>query len=380
MRSLFFYKAFYFFFYAAGASLIPFLAVYYQSIGFNGSQIGILAGVSPFVMLISAPMWSGAADVHQRHKTILFVAIIGALVSAGILSTVNHFFSVFVVVLSYAFFASPIIPLIDNSVMTILENDRTNYGKQRLWGAIGWGIAGPAVGYLADQIGLSVPFYGYLVMMGMCFITALKLPIISPKKPASMWKGVKTLLIKRQWLIFLSAVYISGTSLAIITNFLFLYFVEIGASRSMMGFALTVATVSEVPVLFYSGKLLKRWGAQTVLIVSLIAAILRSLGYAFFPFPWFALGLQLLHGVTFSGMWAAGVSYANENAPAGLGATAQSLFFSVVFGISSITGAVLGGFLFQAVGGIAMFRWSGLVVLLTTVVYLVYIRLQRSGN
>lgn len=43
-------KAFYFFFYAAAASLIPFLSLYYEHLGLNGRQIGLLTGLMPLAL------------------------------------------------------------------------------------------------------------------------------------------------------------------------------------------------------------------------------------------------------------------------------------------------------------------------------------------
>ena len=44
-------RAFYFFYFSAAAALSPFLALYYERIGLSGSQIGVLRGISPLIML-----------------------------------------------------------------------------------------------------------------------------------------------------------------------------------------------------------------------------------------------------------------------------------------------------------------------------------------
>jgi MFS transporter, PPP family, 3-phenylpropionic acid transporter len=62
-------------------------------------------------------------------------------------------------------------------------------------------------------------------------------------------------------------------------------------------------------------------------------------------------------------MWAAGVTFAGEIAPPGLGATAQSIFYSTVMGFGGMAGALAGGILFERSGGAGMFRVSGFVVL-----------------
>jgi len=377
-RNLLYAKVFYFCFYAAGSSLVPFLAVYYRSLDFNGSQIGILASISPFMMLLSTPVWGVLADISQKYKLTLQIAIAGAITMVGLLSQLDRFPLILLVLLGYAFFSAPIIPLVDSSVMSMLGPRRHLYGKQRMWGAVGWGISAPLIGVLTDGMGLHWIFFGYITWLGLGFLTVIGFPIQNVQKRVPFLQGVKAIGTQRDWVLFLLTVFISGANLAMITNYLFLYLSELGASRTLMGWGLTIATVSEIPVLFYADKLIKRFGAQGVLVLSLLVSAVRAFGYAFAPSPSFALGLQLLHGLTFSAMWAAGVTYAYEIAPPGLGATAQSIFFSVVFGFSGIAGGFIGGILLDEFGGRGMFVLSGSGVLMAILGFMLYTRyLQR---
>lgn len=371
---LVFAKAVYFAYYAANASLLPFLAIYYQSLGFAGRQIGLLVSISPFVMLLSTPIWGALSDLTQKHKVSLFIAIGGAISMAGLLSQFRQYVLMVGIVLLFAFFSAPIIPLIDNSVMALLENRRDLYGRQRMWGAVGWGLSAPLIGILVDKHNLGLIFLGYIFWLSLGFLVVIGLPVKPVRQQNPFIQAAVQLITKREWVFFLLTVFISGLNLAIVTNYLFLYFDGMNMSRSMMGWGLTIATISEVPVLFFADRLIKRLGSQGVLFLSLIANILRSLGYAFSYTPWIALSLQGLHGLTFSAMWAAGVSYASEIAPPGMGATAQSVFFSVVFGLSGISGGLLGGILFESFGGNGMFLWSGSGVLLATIFFLIYFK------
>ena len=52
-------RAFYFFYFSAGAALSPFLALYYERIGLSGSQIGVLRGISPLIGGFLAVDWLG---------------------------------------------------------------------------------------------------------------------------------------------------------------------------------------------------------------------------------------------------------------------------------------------------------------------------------
>jgi PPP family 3-phenylpropionic acid transporter len=125
-----------------------------------------------------------------------------------------------------------------------------------------------------------------------------------------------------------------------------------------------VATLSELPVLFFSNRLLRRWNPPRLMGAALVFYAVRALAYTFIVVPWPALFIQLLHGPSFSLMWIAGVSYADQIAPAGLEATAQGLFAGVSLGIGAATGAFVGGLTYEHLGPLSMFRFAALAALL----------------
>jgi predicted MFS family arabinose efflux permease len=75
-----------------------------------------------------------------------------------------------------------------------------------------------------------------------------------------------------------------------------------------------------------------------------------------------------LHGPTFSAFWIAGVVYAGQIAPAGLGASAQAALGAVLFGLSKGAGALLGASLYDSVGPPATFRVAAGLALASLVV------------
>lgn len=363
-------KAFYFCFYAAGAALMPFLVLYYESLGLSGRQIGFLAGISPFISLVGAPLWGALADITRRHKAIWSIAIAGAITMALVLSRVTIFALLIPTVVLYALFASPIIPLADSAVMALLAERRDRYGRQRIWGAVGWGIAGPLVGQLIETRGLQWAFWGYAGIMLVGLLVVGQIPYRADGLQAPFWRGTRTLLANRAWLLFLFLAFVGGAGQAVIHNYLFLYMNDLGASKTMMGFSLTIATLSELPMFFFADRFLARWSAKGLFVFGTLVYVIRAMALSFINIPGLILVTQLTHGLTFSAMWVAGVSYADQIAPPGLKATAQGLFTGVFMGIGSATGAVVGGLLYQDFGGAVMYRSMSLVVAGSILVFL----------
>jgi PPP family 3-phenylpropionic acid transporter len=164
-------------------------------------------------------------------------------------------------------------------------------------------------------------------------------------------------------LVFLASILIGGIVMSIEMSFLFLYMNSLGASKALMGLSLAVATISELPVWFYSNRMLERWGTRRVLVLSLLACATQGFAYSLMVDPRWVLPIQLLHGLAFSASWAAGVAFSGQIAPAGMGATAQGVFSGVSFGLRSALGAVIGGLLYQSVGPAAAFRVGGVAAL-----------------
>jgi len=363
-------KAFYLLYYGAAASLLPFLPIYYQSIGLSGKEIGVLVAIPPLLMLVGAPLWGGLADATHQHKRLLMLAVSLALISVVALSLTSRFVIFIPVVAAYALFIAPVMPLIDNTVMEMLGERRSKYGKQRFWGAVGWGIAALLVGWWVERSGLHWTFIIYIVVMSAGLLVIWFLPVRQTSIGSKFWQGLRSLLLNWQWAIFLLLVFIGGTILSMISSFLFLYLNDMSASKTVMGLSLTVATISEMPVLFFSEHILKRWSARGLLTFALLISAFRSLAYSFISTSALVVLVQLLHGPSFSAMWIAGVSYANKIAPQGMGATAQGLFSGVQLGLAGTFGGLIGGLLYENLGAVMMFRWVGMIGLAAVLLFL----------
>jgi predicted MFS family arabinose efflux permease len=131
-----------------------------------------------------------------------------------------------------------------------------------------------------------------------------------------------------------------------------------------MGMALTIATISELFIMYYSDRLLKSWKSRGLILFGLVMVSVRLVGYSATNSPAVALLFQFLHGPTFAAIWMAGVDYVSEISPPELGNTAQGIFTGIVMGLGSALGAFIGGFLYQSIGFSKMFLYAGISVLL----------------
>ncbi len=354
--------AYYFVYFVGLASLSPFIALYYEERGLSGSQIGLLAGISPLVTLIAAPLWSVFADATRRHKAIFMAAIAGVIVTSLLIYFASSLVWLIPIVITFAFLGAPIMPLMDSSTMSMLQGRKDRYGRVRVWGTLGWAIGAPLAGLLIGRAGLQWSFYAYASLMTVALLISIRIPVGHAHISVPFRSGMRTLFSNRRWMFFLLIIFMCGVAAAGTSTYLFLYLKRLGASN-LIGLALTLSTVSEVPMLFFADRLLRRFKARGLILIALPIYIGRLLLYSLVGFPPTILIIQLLHGFTGPTIWVAGVSYVAEIAPPGLGATAQALFAGVLNGLGAATGALLGGILFQNFGPVVMYRAFALILL-----------------
>jgi MFS family permease len=250
--------------------------------------------------------------------------------------------------------------------MYMLGDERDKYGRVRLGGTFGWALAAPLAGLLVEKNGIQMAFYGYAAFMALALVVSQRFVFGSSADPtgaATARGGMRKLLSNRRWALFLAMAFVCGMGFASVNTYLFAYMQQLGASAGVMGLALTLATLSELPVLFFADRLLKRLGSFGLLTLGMAVTGIRLLFFAAVSAPAGVLAFQFLNGLTFPAVWVAGVSFAYDNAPPGLSATAQGLFGAMVFGFGAAAGGLLGGLLLEAIGGRAMYLVFGVFVL-----------------
>ena len=348
-------RALYFTYYTALAAVLPYLALYYEHTGLRGSQIGVLAALMPLMMLIGAPLWAEFGDATGRYRLVLTASIGSSIVLALGLSVASSFLPLALLVALFAFGIAPVMPLVDHAVLEELGDRSHLYGRQRIWGAYGWGPAAPAIGWLIERHGIDLMFYVYAAVMSLALLVARRIPLATRGGGRRFGVGVATMVRDVRWLAFLFAAFVGGIGLSVSLNFLPLYMRALGADYTLIGLGIAAATVSELPILAFGGFLLVRLGARRILIASLLAYALRMGLYPLITVPGWILAVQLLHGPTFAAMWIAGVAYAKRLAPPGSGAAAQGLFTGVAMGLSGFVGGLYGGFTYEWLGPRWMF-------------------------
>ncbi len=349
-------RALYFFLFAAVGAIFPYLNVYYRSIGLSGTQIGLIGSLPPLTGMIAGPLWGMLSDRLGATRWLLVLAAIGSMAAVFGLSLARQFIWLLPFTAAYAFFSNPMMPLLDSTTLELLEGHRERYGRQRLWGSMGFVITSWVFGNVLEQVGLHWLFLGYIALMMGVLIAALWLPDRRTRLQSPLRSGIARLVRQRTWALFSISLIVLGLANSGMHSFLNIYIKEAGGDEGLIGAVWGIAALTELPVMFLAAPIIARIGTRRTLAIAYALYAVRWLLYGIMPTPQWAAPISLLHGVTFGALWVAGVAYADALAPEGLKATAQGLFSATFFSLSSVIGTPISGFLFDRIGPATLFQ------------------------
>jgi len=266
----------------------------------------------------------------------------------------------------------------------ILKERHHQYGAQRVWGSIGWGLFTVVAGYLVDtgstgssSIDYSPAFLLMAVLMILDIACAALIKIPPVERQTSVWAGVLNILRQPRVAVFLVWCFGCGLLTSVIWQWLLWYLSDLATKEStsscgdsqswvttLLGINMAVQCfVGEVPMFFLSGWVLRNLGHAHTMSLVLIAFSLRFFLYSLLSDPWFSLPIELLNGVTFGLCYAAMTGYAHTIAPEGMEATVQGVVGAVYEGAGVATGSLVGGAIYQNYGGVFLFRCASISAL-----------------
>lgn len=278
------------------------------------------------------------------------------------------FITLLVIVILGELIAAPAPMLTDSGTLAILNGREHEYGRQRLFGSVGWGIGSLMSGAVVtafnscpfeDSINYVTIFYVFAVAMIMDLFVAFffPFPTAPPKHEAStdneFWKGLKIFYNLKNGAFIFTLLFL-GFSHSLQLSFLFWFLQDIGGTPILFTVIVAVNCLSEVIMFFMATYFVQKIGHDAVLYTGLACYGLRFLLYSYLQEPWWVLPLEALQGFTYGGVWTASVAYVGPQP--GSGATIQGIIHGVYWGLGMAVGGVLGGLMIHEIGARLTFR------------------------
>lgn len=348
-------RRFYFLFFAAGGVLMPSLALLFDARGFAGLELGLLTAAIPLTAAFVAPMWGLAADRTGRGTALLMVAIATAAAATPVMSTTLRFGVALAAVVVFAVGIAPVLPFLDAA--TLAESVRLggDYGGYRRWGGVGWGTAAPLIGVVVGVVGRDAIWIGYSALMLLLVALARKVRVPGGGFTGGTRQALGILLRLPGWPTFLVSAALFGIGMGVLSNYLYLRLDVLGASATVMGLSMTVATAAEVVGFSFGDRLVRRVGAVPLLLAGIAAMVVRLVAIGSLTTVSGVMVTQVLHLANFALPWTAAVTFVSRSVPPDLKATGQTLFALSFAGIAPATGALAGGVLLARIGSAGTF-------------------------
>jgi MFS transporter, PPP family, 3-phenylpropionic acid transporter len=361
----------YFWYYAAIGAFIPFAALYYRHLGFDGLQVGLLTALPSLGMALLGPFVGALADARNWHRIMLPVALVLSAIVALTVAQPDSFSAIFPLVGLLSISTVPIPPLMDSYALTEAERDKRSYGSMRVWGSLGYMAMTLAMGWLLGNELSPFLLYGYAAALLVGFTGTTRLPPLADRRAQPIIAGLGSVLRNPAFLLLLVTGYMVSSAAALLGIFMGIHLEDLGASSGLIGIAFSVSALSELPIIAGAGWFLRRIGPARLLALAMLVYAIRFTAVSLIDSPELVVGTQLLHGLSYGCYLTASVTLAHHIVGRGQAATAQSLLAAVSFGLGSITGALFGGAFLESLGTPGIFRAGAVAMVATLALYLV---------
>ncbi|GFX77880.1 major facilitator superfamily domain-containing protein 6 [Trichonephila clavipes] len=228
--------------------------------------------------------------------------------------------------------------LSDTACCESVQKFGTDFGRQRLWGAIGWGLMSPVGGVINDYTdGYAASWTLMSFMTVVALFNIRRLDLAKPQFSQNILKDVGLVLSSGEFLAFQTGVFMCGIGTGVTWFYLIWFLTTIGGSRFLCGMVQFVQCfVGEIPFMFFSGWMLTKIGHFNALTLALMSYCIRFFWYSQLYNPWLVLPTECLDGFTYGLFYVTVASYAKLSAKPGTEATTQAVLFTTHDGLGKL--------------------------------------------
>jgi PPP family 3-phenylpropionic acid transporter len=334
-------------FFAVG-TFFPYLSVFYRSVGLSFEGIGVITALTGLVAVVAAPVWGAVVDRLRDARGPLLVAGLWGAVAAGWLAVSREPLTIALAAAIMSAGTAGMGSMLDSRTIEIIGSQRDRYGRARAWGSAAFVAGALAVGFFLDRTGPAGLFLLYAPGIALTGVAAWLLLGRSAGRThrivsLGMGRDLGGLVRDPALLLLFVGSIIVWTAVSAVTTFVSVHLVELGSGSAIVGFVFAPGAIVEVPLMLAFPAIVKRTGAERLLILGAVAFAARAAGWAFASDPWLYVAIAPLGGVGYALFYVGTVTYVARAVPPSVQATAQGIFSGTAFAMGAILGSVLGG-------------------------------------
>lgn len=253
----------------------------------------------------------------------------------------------------------PTVSLATATAFHLLKNKEKEFPLIRVFGTLGWIVAGILVSFLLQSDSTALPMHIAGVAGIMMGIYSFTLPYIPPPGAGKSFSIRDVIgfdafkkLKSRSFFIFILGLLLISVPFA--AYFAYVPVFMQSAQIADPGFKMTFGQMSEIVFLLALPWFFSKFGLKWVMLAGMISWTLR---YAFFALAapqglaWLILSGILLHGACYDFVYVASQVYIDKKASAEIRAQAQGMFVFIAYGVGQGLGTIGAGMIFNRIMG-----------------------------
>lgn len=362
-------SSFYLCYFALLGSTAPFLALYFDHLGFSAARIGELVAIPMLMRCIAPNIWGWLGDYKGRRLAIVRFGAVCTLLTFSLIFVSKSYAWLALVMALHAFFWHAVLPQFEVITLAHLQGQASRYSQIRLWGSIGFIITVVALGRLFEWLSLDIYPVALVVIMAAIVLSSLWVPNAQPLQGHRLaGEGFLKQLRSPGVLAFYACVALMQMSHGPYYTFLTLHLERLGYSRGVIGMLWALGVIAEVLVFLVMSRILTRFSVRRVLIASfLLAAVRWVLLGTFAELLWVLLFAQILHAATFGSFHAAAIHFVQRSFGARQQGQGQALYAALA-GTGGALGALYAGYSWNALGPAFTFSIASVAALAAAVI------------
>ncbi len=334
------------------------------SLGFSGADSALAYSTQSWGAIIAPFIIGLIADKYVNAERLLGVIHLVGAALMYVLASATEFSGFYPYLLLYMILYMPTLALVNAISFRQMDDPARHFGNIRVWGTVGWIVAGLTISYVFawdSQAGLAAGLLRNTFTMAAVASLALgifsfTLPATPPQKVhgggglrEALGLDALALLRDRNFLIFFAASILICIPLAFYYQHANQFLTEIQVANAA-GIQ-TLGQVSEVAFMLLVPFFLKRFGMKLTLLLGMLAWAARYVLFAYGNAGELVFMLVLgiaLHGVCYDFFFVSGQVFTDSKAGPRYKSAAQGLITLATYGVGMLIGFSVAGQLTDA--------------------------------
>lgn len=332
-------------FYFAWAMFACIISVYLAGENCSATEISLITSASALFAMVTQPVCGFLADRFRSPK---YVAMITAVLSVitGLAFAYSHsFIALFLFNGLAQGFLNGITALTDR----LATASPYPYGSIRLWGSLFYAVGAQISGIVYDYISPRANYYIFaiaiLIMLLSFYMMDDAKPIIKEGETTKITtlEVLKALVHNKSFMMFMLIYFLFQGASSAQGIYFTLFIQELGGSMTLIGTTLFLATMSELPMVFFSDKIIKKIPYKWLMIFASVLSLVRFIWYSTCPSPNTVMIMFFFQGLTTIVFTLVAVRIILD--------LVEDKYVNTAYGISSMLAKGLAALIFQVICG-----------------------------